>query len=174
MRLKRFPDLPLTVVEKVAVWDPEDPIYSAEFEKGSQGHYDFWVSNAHKTPVNVALLTASCVCTEVQLGIVPPAELAAWSQRTRDLVPANLAMGLMGVPNLAGVLANNGLGNKVQWTVLNRRDRDSAAHGVDVPPADPKTGPQWAILRMSWDGKDSAIHAARRRRYSIGSARAAK
>src|SRR6478736_2655696 len=93
---------PLTVVEKVAVWDPEDPIYSAEFEKGSQGHYDFWVSNTHKTQVNVALLTASCVCTEVQLGIVPPAELAAWSQRTRDLVPANLAMGLLGVPSLAG------------------------------------------------------------------------
>src|SRR5262245_47236948 len=92
---------PLTVVEKVAVWDPEDPVYSAEFEKGTQGHYDFWVSNAHKTTVNVALLTASCVCTEVQLGIVPPAELAAWSQRNRDLISANLAMGLIGAPNLA-------------------------------------------------------------------------
>src|SRR5437016_1086281 len=58
---------PLRIAEKIAVWDEDDPLYAAEFERGGRGHYDFWVSNPNAEPVNVALLTASCVCTEVQI-----------------------------------------------------------------------------------------------------------
>jgi hypothetical protein len=147
--------MPLDILQIKAEWDADDPQYAAEFERGIRGHYDFWMRNLRDEPVNAALLTASCVCTEVQLGIVPPAEMAAWRKRNEDLAPANVALGLIGVPNLAGVLTNNGLGNKVKWTVLNRRDKDPSAPSVKVPPADPANGPQWALLRMGWDTKET-------------------
>jgi hypothetical protein len=146
---------PLTVIEKEAVWDENDRAYKAEFEQGSHGHYDFWVSNSHSKPVDVALLTTSCMCTEVQLGIIPPAEWHAWRRRVDDLAPVNVLMGLVRAPNLAGMLAHNGFGEKVQWTTLARRDKNSTATEAHVPPADSTTGPQWAVIRMSWDGKSS-------------------
>src|SRR5688572_5612701 len=67
---------PLRVPEKVAVWDPANPEYSAEFEKGGKGHYDFWVSNPNPKPITLFLLSKSCTCAEVQLGEVAP---AAWA-----------------------------------------------------------------------------------------------
>jgi len=145
---------PLRIAEKTAEWDKDDLQYAAEFERGTRGHYDFWAANPHPVPVNVALMTASCVCTEVQVGVIPPAEWAAWRKRNEDLAAINLAVGLMGAPNLCGALANNGLGGKVQWTTLHRRDRDAASPGANVPSADPASGPQLAIIRMNWDGKD--------------------
>ena len=83
-----------------------------------------------------------------------PAEWAAWRKRNEDLAAVNLAIGLMGSPNLCGAWRNNGLGGKVQWTTLHRRDRDAASPGANVPAADPASGPQLAIIRMNWDGKD--------------------
>jgi hypothetical protein len=145
---------PLRIAEKTAVWDEDDPQYAAEFERGSRGHYDFWVSNPHPVPVNVALMTSSCVCTEVQVGIVPTEELASWKKRNEDLAGVNIALGLIGAPNLCGALADNGLGGKVQWTTLHRRDRDSTSPGFNVPAADTQSGPQMALLRINWDGKD--------------------
>ena len=64
---------PLHFPQKVATWDTSDPEYNAEFEKGERGHYDFWVSNVHPEPVTVAALAKSCVCNQVEVGIVPRA-----------------------------------------------------------------------------------------------------
>src|SRR5947208_12555118 len=104
---------PLDIPEKTAVWDKDDPSYMAEFEVGDRGHYDFWVANRHAEPVNVALMTNSCVCTEVQVGIVPPQQSTAWIQRTRDLAPIGAALDLIGAPNLVGPLTYNGFNGQV-------------------------------------------------------------
>lgn len=146
---------PLRIPERTAEWDKADPMYAAEFERGTSGHYDFWVTNTHAEPVNVALLTASCVCSHVQLGIVPLDELKNWRQRNVDWAPLGIAMDLVGAPNLVGAFAYNGLGNKVKWADLQRRDKDATAASVNIPAADSKSQPQSAIIRVSWDGKEA-------------------
>lgn len=145
---------PLRILQRSAEWDKADPQYAAEFEKGDRGHFDFWVSNVHLEPVTVSALTKSCVCNEVQIGIVPRDQWDDWRRRLRDLASVNLALAMLGAPNFTYALAFNGFGGKIEFSTMTPRDRDAATPGVTVPPADPVAGPQMAIVRMIWDGRE--------------------
>lgn len=145
---------PLFAPQKTAEWDRDDREYAAEIEKGGNGSYDFWVSNAHSEPVLVSLFSKSCVCTEVDVGIIPTSELAAWRQRTCDLAAVNLATNLVGAQNWTAALACDQLARKPLWSTIFARDRDPTAVSVTVPPADSATGPQLAVVRMKWDGRE--------------------
>lgn len=145
---------PLRIPEKTAEWDKDDPLYAAEFERGTNGHYDFWVWNSHAEPVNVALLKATCVCSKIHVGVVPEEEMARWRQRTMELGGVNASLGLLGVPNLAAVLAYRDLSGKVKWTELDRRDKNASAASMNIPAAPSPDTPQMAIIRMAWEGKD--------------------
>jgi hypothetical protein len=145
---------PLRIREKTAEWDRGDSMYAAEFERGTNGHYDFWVSNLHAEPVNVALLKASCVCSKIHVGIIPADEMAGWQQRTWELGGISAAMDLLGVPNLAAVLAYRDLSGKIRWSELERRDKNASAGSTTVPAAHSPEKPQMAIIRMDWEGRD--------------------
>lgn len=146
---------PLRVPVKTAEWDKTDSNYAAEFEKGQPGHYDFWVSNVHAEPVIVSLFSKSCVCTEVEVGVLPATVIAEWRQRLQNLAPLTMATLLMGVPDLSAALVREDLNKKVTWKAVSAREKDPAAASVTVPPADPNTGPQLAIVRMKWDGREA-------------------
>ena len=145
---------PLRIRLDRARWDPDEPNYAAEFEQGSGGQDDFWVSNEHDAPVTVALIKKSCVCNEVDVAIVPPAEIEAWRDRLQKLSPLRAALALIGAPDWTGATAVRELSG-LHWTALTPRDRDATAPGVKVPAADPARGPQWAIIRMKWDGREA-------------------
>src|SRR5262245_26962188 len=38
-----------------AIWDPKDPTYIKEFERGQDGHYDFPFRNVSDQPVQIGL-----------------------------------------------------------------------------------------------------------------------
>src|SRR5258705_6690256 len=70
------PTITLRVPERVAQWDFFDASYAEAFEVGAKGHYDFWASNPNSKPVEVTLSQQGCTCSEIQLGIIPAAEVA--------------------------------------------------------------------------------------------------
>src|SRR5262249_32948748 len=127
-----------------------------EFEKGpqGQGHYDFWVSNANPKPVSVSLLSKSCTCAEVKLGIVPAAALAA--ARAANPSRQEVLGGKLGVSSPPGVDVLKEvpeLARAVEWHPLVR-ERDLPPVPVTVPAADPTAGPQLAVIRLGWEARD--------------------
>lgn len=151
---RKYDGPPLYVRQKTAEWDRDDPQYAAELEKGGNGAYDFWVSNAHSEPVIASLFSKSCVCTEVDIGVIPVADIAAWRKRSTDLIAVNLATNLFGAPNLTAVLTCDQLARKPQWSTIFAREKDPTASSVYIPAADPTAGPQLAVVRMKWDGRE--------------------
>jgi hypothetical protein len=144
------PKYALRVPEKVAVWDPADPLYAAEFERHSKGHYDFWVSNTNDQPVDVRLHAKGCTCSEVQVGVIPA---DAWANWQATVAALDVLGNVVGGPNLAAPLAVSSLPGKVQWKTLEpgSTDPDQMAR---VPPADGRAGPQIAVLRLKWETKE--------------------
>jgi hypothetical protein len=142
--------IPLVIREKVAVWDPSDPSYATEIEKGTKGYYDFWISNPHPKPVTVALKSKSCTCAEVHLGLVPPADWDAARLREATLATA---LHLAGALDWAVPLALTPIAQSVKWKKL-LYDRNAPPVAVQVPAADPQVGPQMMILRLGWDAKE--------------------
>jgi hypothetical protein len=142
---------PLKISQKRAEWDAVDPQYAAEFERGNRGHYDFWVGNANAEPVQIVLQNKSCVCTELDIGIVPMAELSAWR---REAVALSVGLNLIGAPNIGAAIGDASFLRKIAWTPLIPRDKDPTARGATVPAAGPH-GPQMAIVRLNWDGKEA-------------------
>jgi hypothetical protein len=142
---------PLKISQKRAEWDSVDPQYAAEFERGNRGHYDFWVSNANAEPVQIVLQNKSCVCTELDIGVVSMPELSAWR---RDALPLSVGLNLVGAPNIASALVEASFLKKIAWTPLMPRDKDPTARGATVPAAG-QHGPQLAVVRLNWDGKEA-------------------
>src|SRR5262245_50472997 len=59
---------PLVTEDRTAVWDPKEPSYAMEFEKGSTSHYDFWIANRNPKPVKIHLTRMSCTsCSRVDI-----------------------------------------------------------------------------------------------------------
>ena len=147
---------PLRVPENQAVWDTNDTNYVAEFEKGpqGQGHYDFWVSNANPKPVSVSLLSKSCTCAEVKLGIVPAAALAAAraANPSRQEVLGD-KLGVSSPPGVDVLKEFPELAKAVEWHPLVR-ERDLPPVPVTVPAADPTAGTQLAVIRLGWEARD--------------------
>jgi hypothetical protein len=127
------------VHEKTAVWDPLDTQYAQEYPKGVTGHYDFLLSNPNVKPVTVFVESKfGCTCThlDVQIGQVPEAA------RQKLQVARPIPTGLQLQPYLEGVA----------WTTLVHEGNQKPIEAV-VPPAD-AAGPQFAVLRMSWETKE--------------------
>jgi hypothetical protein len=143
---------PLRFPERIAVWDPEDANYSAEFESGPKGvgHYDFWASNANAKPVSVSLILKSCTCANVQLGLVPAAEWANAQSREAALATA---LGVVQAPQLAGLVVMPPLVNSIPWKPLTR-DPNRPPVPESVPAADPTAGPQIAVFRLGWEPRE--------------------
>jgi hypothetical protein len=142
--------MPLRVPEKIAVWDPADPSYAAEVEKGTKGHYDFWPSNPHDKPLTLSLISKSCTCADVRIALLPPADWAAAKKTEATLATA---LHLVGAPDWAVPLALTPLPQKLQFTQL-LRDRSEPPVPFTVPAADAQAGPQIAILRLGFDAKE--------------------
>lgn len=145
--------LPLRVPERKAVWDPADEDYAAEFEVGTKGHhYDFWVSNAHPKPAQVTAEYKSCVCADVQLGLVPP---AARVEMAATVAPLETAFGLLGVPSLAAPLAAPKLLGSIKFDVMQAASPSALPTVLTIPAADPAAGPQLAVVRLDFFGKEA-------------------
>jgi hypothetical protein len=138
----------LHVPEKIAQWDVADPLYHAEFETGSRGQYDFWVTNAHAKPVELKMLAKGCTCSEVQLGKLDPEAWSAWCRRVAGLAAVDAISSLLGGPAAASPLAFPGLPEKITWQTMEREQK------MQVPAADPRHGPQVAIVRLKWEAKE--------------------
>src|SRR5581483_3343074 len=141
---------PLVIRENVGVWDPNDPDYTREVEKGGKGHYDFWVSNPNPKPVAVAVISKSCTCAEVHIGLIPP---PTWLDIRRQQAALATALHLVGAPDWAVPLPLAPLPGIVKWQRL-LYDRNEPPHPVPIPPADPQAGPQFAIVRLGWNAKE--------------------
>jgi hypothetical protein len=122
--------------ERTAVWDPEDPNYTREIEKGTQGYYDFLIANVSETPVKLTLNSKSCKCASVRYALLSAPIRAKLKDATKE-PPSGTRL----EPFVADA----------SWTEL-LRERDQPNMSITVPPAD-AAGPQFAVLRLGWDGK---------------------
>jgi hypothetical protein len=69
---------PLVRITRLAPgWDPEDPAYEAEVERGIEGHCDFRIENLREVPVDLGLLEKSCGCARLDCCPLTPPEVAA-------------------------------------------------------------------------------------------------
>jgi hypothetical protein len=142
---------PLTLAVAVARRDPAQPFlkyWKTDFEVGEHGHFDFWFRNAHPQTVRVSFSTASCTCAGAELGIVPA---DAWNDYVQQ-------SGIAGMPGLStgpivGALNTIALESKISWTDL--KPVDGKRDGL-VPAATDRNGPQMGIVRLKWEGKESA------------------
>jgi hypothetical protein len=103
--------------------------FTGFYEPGEQLHAaNFWFTNRHPKPVNVAVLARSCsACTSARIGVLPASEVnklfgagAAWS----------FAAGV--VPDLATAATAAGMLAGLKWEVLDF-DKPNELH--EVPPA---------------------------------------
>jgi hypothetical protein len=121
-------------------WDPD-------LEVGAPGHYAFWCQNRNDKPVVVRVPRVSCQCAGADLAIVP-------ADAYRDyLIGSALAGGPLCsafIPTAA--LTHVALSRRLDWNVLINPDQKQTLDGT-VPPADPTTGPQFALVRLTWTGK---------------------
>ncbi|MFO0807019.1 MAG: hypothetical protein U0746_00175 [Gemmataceae bacterium] len=143
---------PLKAPETRAVWDVNDEDYAAEFEVGTKGHYDFWVSNLHPKPVITTVETKSCVCSQVQVGLLPASARAEYNGTVAALATA---FDFVGAPNLAATLAFAKLPSAIDWTTMTVASASAPPNPVRIPAADSNAGPQLAIVRLGFDGKEA-------------------
>ena len=87
----------LIVPTDKASWDqnerPDVPMfarYAKEMEARSEGHYDFWLANVHDFAASIALKQKSCKCADVQLGIVPADDVAAFLAEQAPPIPGKV------------------------------------------------------------------------------------
>jgi hypothetical protein len=142
------------VPAKVAQWDFFDESYAEAFETGSHGHYDFWFSNPNPVPIDVTMSQQGCTCSEVQVGFVPPDEVAKWHRHMGQYASLDAVSNLFGLPDLgAAVAAAAGLPAVTQWETFPqpRMGRRS----FSVPGRSPEAGPQLGIIRLKWETKDA-------------------
>ena len=119
----------------VAQWDPNDPQYVQEFERGTKGNYDFLLSNSNDKPVTVTLNGTSCKCTSVEFAVLPPAARSKLKE-LNDL-PAGKKL----EPFLDGA----------KWEPM-LQDKSKPTIPMTIPAADGV--PQFAAVRLKWDTKD--------------------
>jgi hypothetical protein len=130
-------------------WDPADPDYAQEFEKGSKGHYDFWLANPHPVPASVVLRLKSCTCVHLELGIVDP---TAEAEFLRQASQNGLKPSAPFEPKQGGLdrAALAPLVDRVRWTPFGETDR-----AITIPAADPKAGIRLAAFRFHWEPKEA-------------------
>ncbi len=144
--------LPLRVPERKAVWDSTDEDYAAEFEVGTKGYYDFWVSNVHSKPARVTAEYKSCVCADVQIAIVPA---TARRDLATQIAPLEAAFGLLGVPSLSAPLTTPKLLSSLKFDSMLVASPSALPTVVEIPAADPIAGPQLAVVRLCFHGKEA-------------------
>jgi hypothetical protein len=149
----KTPTITLRVPERVAQWDMFDDSFAEAYEVGAKGHYDFWASNPNKKPVEVTLSQQGCTCQEVQLGIVPAAEVAKWNARKAQYASLDMVSNLFGLPDLAGAVAVVGLPELKQWESFPPPKVGRKTYLV--PAASEEAGPQLALIRLKWEAKDA-------------------
>jgi hypothetical protein len=86
----------------------------------------------------------------MSLGIVPARELTvARAEAQSRMAVLAAALGLVGAPELAVLGSVPDVAKGIQWRPLTQQhERQQAV--LNVPPADPTTGPQIAAVRFSW------------------------
>jgi hypothetical protein len=67
-----------------ASWDSADPNYAAEFELGTDSHYDYFFKNPTSAAVQLGVEFTSCGCSKVDACILSPQEQAAFKQSKND------------------------------------------------------------------------------------------
>ena len=67
-----------------AVWDPSDPDYLLETEKGKDSHFDFPFENITDAPAELGFDDRSCDCTNLQVCVVEPAEWARYNKQIHE------------------------------------------------------------------------------------------
>jgi hypothetical protein len=65
---------PLVFPLKVAIWDPRDTSYRAEYEKHTNGTYSFWFENRGSEAAELVFFKKSCACSEVDCCVLPEKE----------------------------------------------------------------------------------------------------
>jgi len=78
----------LVFPETRALWDPGDPEYAMEFERGQPGHYDFPFQSAAAMTVELGLSSTSCDCSKVDVAILSDSEWATWQELQKKRCPA--------------------------------------------------------------------------------------
>lgn len=120
--------------------------WQAEVEASAEGGYGYWCQNKHPTAVRIRAPKTSCTCSAVEAANVPANLFNDY------LVSSALAGGpLSPSAALAGVFAQAEFTRKLEWATLSREGADQGS--TTIPAADPKTGPQLAIVKMTWIGK---------------------
>jgi hypothetical protein len=70
--------------EAHASWDPKDSTYAAEFEMGTDSHYDYFFTNPTSAPVQMGVEFTSCGCSKVDACLMSPKEQAAFKQNKNE------------------------------------------------------------------------------------------
>jgi hypothetical protein len=137
---------PLVWNDRVATWDCENFCYGQEFEKGTRGHYDFWIANPSDAPTSVEVTAKSCQCSDVQLGIISRDKLTKALEKVPSLMTASNLPGKIGFdPSVLTMIEAIG---GIDWLPMELKNVRQ------IPPADPVKGPQLAVMRMNWDAKN--------------------
>lgn len=137
----------LFIPERIAVWDPDEPDYQQEYERGHPGLYDFWVANPSRSIVTVVHRFRSCKCTSVELGDLPP---DAALEGVRMMAALNSLHALLPTMsfNLSGLPVGRMM-SQLRWRELNVNDAP-----VVIEAADPRLGTRLEVVRIRWDSKE--------------------
>ncbi len=107
-----------------ATWDANDPDYVKEYERGSRGHYDFFVESKVDEALEFGLFRTSCDCTSLEFALLPRAE---WDRLTQE----------------QAATPGKALDFTATWTKLEPGETKLAS----LPAA------SQAVVRITWNGK---------------------
>jgi hypothetical protein len=119
-------DQQLVFAELRAKWDPDDPEYAMEFERGQPGHYDFAFQNPTGETIELGLFKTSCDCSNVQAALLSDQEWTIWKDLEKKRSPT--------------VPLDDSATNKFRWQSLTASDKS----GMRVP------GNSRGLVRVSW------------------------
>jgi hypothetical protein len=150
----------LVIPDPKGTWDRDQPWYAREFEIKTEGNYDFWVANRRNETVTVVLRNKSCQCADVEMSVVDADKLDTMARNTATLSAATHLFGGAGFDPL-------GLNLLPVMEKIERKQMMPLEGSFKVPPADPRTGVRFAIVRLFFRAKEAGpvrltaeIHAA--------------
>lgn len=126
-----------------------------ESEIGSEGHFDFWMSNAQDTPIELGVEQKSCNCADVRVALLTDDKLQANTPGRLTLRPwlAASALQLLGSAEPAGGflaavagshVALDTVATGVEWQTLTR----NLSEGIAIP------AHSLALFRINWKASE--------------------
>lgn len=141
--------LALSFPDPIAEW----PGVSGQTEIGTTGHYDFWFSNPHASPMKLGVEHQSCKCSKLEVASFPSDKRERYHRWQVASGAGQILEGQRGLlPLLAQTLAGDTVARdrldaRIDWQVVHMEDRSKQGATVMIEPQ------TVGIVRVSWEPK---------------------